>query len=79
MVYRLEYTVETMDGTKRVNAQHYALVAIVDQRATLKLGNRLPLVTGSREPDAGAGDLRRCSIWMWGWASVRRSTEAKKD
>ena len=53
-VYRLVYTMEMMDGTKRVSAQRYALVAILDQRATLKLGNRVPLVTGSREPDAGA-------------------------
>jgi type II secretory pathway component GspD/PulD (secretin) len=50
-VYRLEYTVEMMDGTKRVSAQHYALVAILDQRATLKLGNRVPIVTGKMDAD----------------------------
>jgi type II secretory pathway component GspD/PulD (secretin) len=50
-VYRLEYTVEMMDGTKRMSAQHYALVAIVDQRATLKLGNRVPVVTGKMDAD----------------------------
>jgi len=50
-VYRLEYTIEMMDGTKRVSAQHYALVAIVDQRATLRLGNRVPVVTGKMDAD----------------------------
>jgi type II secretory pathway component GspD/PulD (secretin) len=50
-VYRLEYTIEMMDGTKRVSAQHYALVAILDQRATLKLGNRVPVVTGKMDAD----------------------------
>ena len=51
-VYRLVYTMEMMDGTKRVSAQQYALVAILDQRATLKLGNRVPVVTGKMDADA---------------------------
>jgi type II secretory pathway component GspD/PulD (secretin) len=50
--YRLEYTVRMMDGAKTAATQHYALVAILDQRATLKLGNRVPLMTGKMDADS---------------------------
>jgi type II secretory pathway component GspD/PulD (secretin) len=49
--YRLKYTVEMMDGTKPESTQHYALIVTPGERATLKLGNRVPLVTGKTEAD----------------------------
>lgn len=52
--YRLEYTVRMMDGSKAASTQHYALIVVLGERGQLKLGNRVPIVTGSREPDAGA-------------------------
>jgi hypothetical protein len=52
-VYRLVYTVEMMDGTKPVSAQHYELMAALGERATLKLGNRVPLVTRKKDTEAG--------------------------
>ena len=52
-VYRLVYTVEMMDGAKPVSAQHYALTATLGERATLKLGNRVPLVTRMKDTEAG--------------------------
>jgi type II secretory pathway component GspD/PulD (secretin) len=52
-VYRLVYSVELMDGSKPVSAQHYALVAVLGERATLKLGNRVPVVTGKTDADSG--------------------------
>jgi type II secretory pathway component GspD/PulD (secretin) len=52
-VYRLVYTVEMMDGAKPVSAQHYALMATLGERATLRLGNRVPLVTRRKDTDAG--------------------------
>jgi type II secretory pathway component GspD/PulD (secretin) len=49
--YRLKYTVEMMDGTKTATTQHYALIATPGERAQLKLGNRVPLVTGKSDAD----------------------------
>jgi hypothetical protein len=51
--YRLVYSLEMMDGTKPVSSQHYALIATLGERATLKLGNRVPVVTRKKDTDAG--------------------------
>jgi len=50
--YRLKYTVEMMDGPKAVSTQHYALIVTPGERATLKLGNRVPLVTGKTDAES---------------------------
>jgi type II secretory pathway component GspD/PulD (secretin) len=49
--YRLEYTVQMMDGAKPGATQHYALIVVPGERAQLKLGNRVPLVTGKTDGD----------------------------
>ena len=51
MAYRLVYAVQMMDGTKPSSTQHYALIATLGERATLKLGNRVPIVTGRMDAD----------------------------
>jgi len=56
-VYRLVYTVEMMDGAKALSAQHYALVAVMNERATLRLGNRVPVVTGKTD-DSGTASTQ---------------------
>jgi type II secretory pathway component GspD/PulD (secretin) len=43
-----------MDGAKATATQHYSLMVVWGERAELKLGNKVPLMTGSRMPDAGA-------------------------
>jgi type II secretory pathway component GspD/PulD (secretin) len=45
--YRLTYTVTEMDGGKQIGTQHYAIILTSDQTTTLKLGNRVPVVTSS--------------------------------
>jgi hypothetical protein len=45
--YRLTYTLIDLDGTKRVGDQHYKMVLVPGQRAILKQGNRVPVVTGA--------------------------------
>jgi type II secretory pathway component GspD/PulD (secretin) len=45
--YRLTYTVSEMDGTKKIGSQHYAMVLTSGQETSLKLGNKLPVATGS--------------------------------
>ena len=52
--YRLEYTMRLMDGAMATATQHYSLMVVMGERGQLKLGNKVPLMTGSREPDAGA-------------------------
>jgi type II secretory pathway component GspD/PulD (secretin) len=44
--YRLTYTVTEMDGGKQIGTQHYAMIMTSDQQTSLKLGNRVPVVTG---------------------------------
>ena len=45
--YRITYTVTEMDGTRRVNSQHFSLIVAAGQNSTLKQGSRVPIVTGS--------------------------------
>ena len=45
--YRLTYTLNDLDGTKRVGDQHYAMVLVPGQRTVLKQGNKIPVVTGA--------------------------------
>jgi type II secretory pathway component GspD/PulD (secretin) len=45
--YRLTYTLIDLDGSKRLGDQHYSMVLVSGQRATLKQGNRVPIITGS--------------------------------
>ena len=43
-----------MDGTKAAATQHYALMVVLGERGQLKLGNRVPLVTGKTDADSAA-------------------------
>ena len=44
--YRLTYTFSEMDGTKSIGTQHYSMTTDADGRATVKLGNKVPVLTG---------------------------------
>ena len=48
--YRLTYTVTEMDGTRRIGAQHFAMVLIPGQRTTLNESSKVPMATGSSYP-----------------------------
>jgi hypothetical protein len=45
--YRLTYTVTEMDGSKQIGTQHYAMILTSGQATSLKLGNKVPIATGS--------------------------------
>jgi type II secretory pathway component GspD/PulD (secretin) len=45
--YRLTYTVTEMDGGKQIGTQHYAMILASGQATSLKLGNKVPVATGS--------------------------------
>jgi type II secretory pathway component GspD/PulD (secretin) len=52
--YRLTYTLIDLDGSKRVGDQHYSMVLVTGQRAILKQGNRVPVVTGAYDKEVKA-------------------------
>jgi type II secretory pathway component GspD/PulD (secretin) len=52
--YRLTYTLIDLDGSKRLGDQHYSMVLVSGQRATLKQGNRVPVVTGAYDKEVKA-------------------------
>jgi type II secretory pathway component GspD/PulD (secretin) len=45
--YRLTYTLTDIDGGKRGGTQSFSLVVASGERATLKQGSRVPIMTGS--------------------------------
>jgi type II secretory pathway component GspD/PulD (secretin) len=51
-VYRLTYTITALDGGKRTGAEHFSLVVAGGERAVLKQGNRVPIITGRQDADA---------------------------
>jgi hypothetical protein len=52
--YRLTYTINEMDGGKRIGSQHFGMVLTAGQRTQMKQGSKVPVVTGTRKNDAGA-------------------------
>jgi hypothetical protein len=47
--YRLTYTINEMDGGKRIGTQHFAMVLTAGQRTQMKQGSKVPVVTGSNQ------------------------------
>jgi hypothetical protein len=45
--YRLTYTLTEMDGTKRLGAQRFSTTLTPMDHATIKVGSKVPIVTGS--------------------------------
>lgn len=50
-VYKLDYKIVELDAGKRVDARDYTLLASADRRTSVRVGNRVPIVTAPR-PDA---------------------------
>jgi type II secretory pathway component GspD/PulD (secretin) len=50
--YHLTYTITETDGGKHVGEQRYSLVVVAGGKATLKQGNRVPIVTGNTKDGA---------------------------
>ncbi|MDE1163072.1 MAG: hypothetical protein PW792_14200 [Acidobacteriaceae bacterium] len=47
--FRLTYTVNTLEGKNRSSSEVYTLVAADGQRSTEKQGNKVPVITGSKD------------------------------
>lgn len=53
--YRLTYTLTELDGSRRVGSQHYAMVLDANRgRATLKMGTKVPIVTGEYKENSSS-------------------------
>jgi len=55
--YRLLWTITEVDGGKQVGTQHYAMVVLAGGRAlrtTMKMGSKVPIVTGSYSGNSAA-------------------------
>lgn len=49
--YRLTYTIAESENGKRIGVQHFSMVAVIGQRADLKQGDKVPVITGSLSTD----------------------------
>jgi type II secretory pathway component GspD/PulD (secretin) len=54
--YRLTYTLTESDSGKKITSQHYSLVAISGEKAVMKQGNRVPIVTGKSGGDSATAN-----------------------
>lgn len=52
--YRLVWTISEMDAGKQVGTQHFAMVLLAGGRTTMKLGSKVPVVTGSYSGSSAA-------------------------
>lgn len=48
--FRLTYTITESDAGKRIGTQHFSMNVVDGQRATLKQGSKVPVITGSYSP-----------------------------
>ena len=53
--YRLTYTVTELDGSKQIGTQHFAMIMTSGQETSLKLGNKVPVATGTYSSGAATG------------------------
>lgn len=52
--YRLVWTITETDAGKQVGTQHFAMAILSSGRTTMKLGSKVPVVTGSYSPNSTA-------------------------
>jgi hypothetical protein len=71
--YRLTYTVTELDGTKRIDAQHYAMVLAPGQRTELSESTKVPVATS-----AGGGVQTQFSYYDVGMTFDATVTEMGK-
>jgi hypothetical protein len=71
--YRLTYTVTELDGTKRIDAQHYAMVLAPGQRTELSESTKVPVATS-----AGGGVQPQFSYYDVGMTFDATVTEMGK-
>lgn len=56
--YRLTYTLNEMDGSKRISTRHYSMIAVTGQRTAFKQGTKVPVATGSYMTNTSAAQTQ---------------------
>ncbi|HEY4011137.1 MAG TPA: hypothetical protein VGM11_13370 [Acidobacteriaceae bacterium] len=64
--YRLIFTLADSDGGKRVGVQHFSIVVVASQRAMLKQGSKIPVITGTfgKENDSQQTQFQYLDVGM---------------
>ncbi len=57
--YRLTFATDELDGDKVVGTQHFAMIVVSGGRTTTKIGTKVPIVTGSYQPQPGTGSQKQ--------------------
>jgi type II secretory pathway component GspD/PulD (secretin) len=55
-LYRLTYTITDVDGGKRGDTQSYALIVSSEEKTSLKLGSRVPIITGTYDASSSSAE-----------------------
>lgn len=55
--YRLDFSLNELDGGKKTNSRHYSMDLTTGSSNEIKIGTRVPIVSGRTEPGAGANPL----------------------
>lgn len=74
-LYRLTYTITDIEDGKRGESRHYSLVAVADMRSTLKVGSRVPIVTGSYEGQSANTQVQYQDVGLYIEATVSGSPD----
>lgn len=52
--YRLDFSLNELDGGKKTNSRHYSMDLTTGSSNEIRIGTRVPIVSGRAEPGAGA-------------------------
>ena len=56
--YRLIYTLTESDSGKQIGVQHFSIIAVLGQRAQIKQGDKVPVVTGSYNTEKSSSETQ---------------------
>jgi len=82
--YRLDFSLNELDGGKKTNSRHYSMDLTAGSNNEIKIGTRVPVVTGRVEPADGAKSLVN-SQWQYMdvgtniWAYLRESKDGSDE
>ena len=56
--YRLTYTITELEQDKPLGTQHVSMILVSGQRTTMKLGSKVPVITGSYNPNSAPSGVQ---------------------
>lgn len=82
--YRLDFSLNELDGGKKTNSRHYSMDLTARSSNEIKIGTRVPVVTGRVGPEAAANSVANTQ-WQYIdvgtsiWAYLRESKDDSDD